>query len=168
MAGYLKQKEATAETIDSEGYLHTGDLVVRDDTGRFYIVDRIKELIKYKGLQVPPAELESLLLKHPKVFDCAVIGVQSPEEATELPRAYVVVPPDVPKTEETAQELKNYVARNVIYYKQLRGGIIFIDTIPKLASGKVGKADFAMYAEHKGLMSRSIDSSTRIEGSSRG
>ncbi|CAO3658670.1 unnamed protein product [Umbelopsis vinacea] len=137
MAGYLKQKEATAETIDSEGYLHTGDLAVRDDAGRFYIVDRIKELIKYKGLQVPPAELESLLLKHPKVFDCAVIGVQSPEEATELPRAYVVVPPDVPKTEETAQELKNYVARNVIYYKQLRGGIIFVDTIPKLASGKI-------------------------------
>lgn len=150
MAGYLKQKEATAETIDSKGYLHTGDVAVRDDTGRFYIVDRIKELIKYKGLQVPPAELESLLLKHPMVLDCAVIGVQSPEKATELPRAYVVVPPDVPKTEETAQELKNYVARNVIDYKQLRGGIIFVDTIPKLASGKVGKVILQCMLSTKG------------------
>ncbi|KAH8555263.1 hypothetical protein BGW37DRAFT_511373 [Umbelopsis sp. PMI_123] len=137
MLGYHKRKEETLNTIDSEGYLHSGDVAIRDDNGHFYIVDRIKELIKYKGFQVPPAELEALLLKHPKVLDCAVIGIQFSENATELPRAYVVVPQDVPRNENTAQELRDYVTKNVIDYKRLRGGVIFVDEIPKLASGKI-------------------------------
>jgi 4-coumarate--CoA ligase len=137
MLGYTKRKEETDNTVDRDGYLHSGDVAIRDDNGRFYIVDRIKELIKYKGLQVAPAELESLLLKHPKVIDCAVIGVHSEEKSTELPRAYVVVPEDVPRNEKTAQEIQDYVTKSVVDYKRIRGGIVFVDAIPKLASGKV-------------------------------
>ncbi|KAI9285882.1 hypothetical protein BC943DRAFT_360097 [Umbelopsis sp. AD052] len=137
MLGYTKRKEETANTVDRDGYLHSGDVAIRDDNGRFYIVDRIKELIKYKGLQVAPAELESLLLKHPKIIDCAVIGVHSEEKGTELPRAYVVVPEDVPRNEKTAQEIQDYVIKSVVDYKKLRGGIVFLDAIPKLASGKI-------------------------------
>ena len=89
MAGYLNNDEATAATIDADGWLHTGDIAVRDDDGFYSIVDRLKELIKYKGFQVPPAELEALLITHPDVADVAVIGVPD-EECGELPKAFVV------------------------------------------------------------------------------
>lgn len=89
MLGYLNRPEATAETIDAEGWLHTGDIGYLDKDGDLFIVDRLKELIKVKGLQVPPAELEDLLLSHPRVRDAAVIGVPD-AAAGELPRAYVV------------------------------------------------------------------------------
>ena len=90
MAGYLGNEEATRETIDDDGWLHTGDLARVDSSGCVYIVDRLKELIKYKGYQVPPAELEAVLLTHPAIADAAVIGVTDAESGEEVPKAFVV------------------------------------------------------------------------------
>jgi len=132
MRGYLNNAEATAETIDADGWLHTGDVAVRDDDGHFFIVDRLKELIKYKGFQVPPAELEALLITHPEVQDVAVIGVPD-EEAGELPKAFIV---KAPGSDPTIDELKAFVAEHVSTYKQIRI-VEFIDAIPKSASGKI-------------------------------
>ncbi|CEG80177.1 hypothetical protein RMATCC62417_14547 [Rhizopus microsporus] len=136
MKGYINNPQATAECIDSEGYFHTGDIAVQDKNGHFYIVDRIKELIKFKGFQVPPAELEALLLKSPIVADCGVVGIYNDELATEVPRGYVVLKPGVPATEQTANEIKKYIAGMVAYYKQLHS-IVFVDEIPKNPSGKI-------------------------------
>lgn len=132
MKGYLGNTEATAATMDSDGWLHTGDVAVRDDDGHFYIVDRLKELIKYKGFQVPPAELEALLITHPAVTDVAVIGVPD-EEAGELPKAFVV---RAPGADVTAEALMAFVAEHVSTYKRVRI-VEFTDTIPKSASGKI-------------------------------
>jgi 4-coumarate--CoA ligase len=132
MKGYLNNPEATAITIDDDGWLHTGDIGHVDSDGHFYIVDRLKELIKYKGFQVPPAELEALLLTHPAVADAAVIGVPDPE-AGELPKGYVVLKPGAEASEE---DIKEFVADAVASYKQLRI-VEFIDAVPKSASGKI-------------------------------
>ncbi len=132
MKGYFGNVEATASTIDDEGWLHTGDVAEIDEEGHFSIVDRVKELIKYKGFQVPPAELESLLLTHPKIADCAVIGVPD-DEAGELPKAFIVV---APGQELTAEEVQEFVAEKVAGYKKIRI-VEFIDEIPKSASGKI-------------------------------
>jgi 4-coumarate--CoA ligase len=132
MKGYLNNPAATAFTIDEDGWLHTGDIGHVDSDGHFYIVDRLKELIKYKGFQVPPAELEALLLTHPAVADAAVIGVPD-EEAGELPKGFVVLKPGAEASEE---DIKSFVADSVAGYKQLRI-IEFIDVIPKSASGKI-------------------------------
>ena len=93
MKGYCGDKSSTAATIDKDGWLHTGDVGFYDKDGYFYIVDRLKELIKYKGFQVPPAELEAVLLTHPGIKDAAVVGVPN-EEAGELPLAFVVKQPN--------------------------------------------------------------------------
>jgi acyl-CoA synthetase (AMP-forming)/AMP-acid ligase II len=130
MKGYLNRPEATAATIDEEGWLHTGDIGYADDGGHFYIVDRAKELIKYKGLQVPPAELEALLLTHACVADAAVIPCQD-DEAGEVPKAFVVA-----KGEITARELLSFVAERVAPHKRIRK-LEFIDKIPKSPSGKI-------------------------------
>lgn len=98
---------------------------------KVYIVDRKKELIKYKGLQVAPAELEALLLSHEMIADCAVIGVEG--EGTELPRAYVVAD----QSKISAQQIKEFVKAKASGYKQLRGGVVFLDIIPKSPSGKI-------------------------------
>lgn len=89
MRGYINNQEATRETIDADGWLHTGDIGYYDDNGEWFIVDRLKELIKYKGYQVPPAEIEAILLKHADIIDAAVIGIPD-ENAGELPFAFVV------------------------------------------------------------------------------
>ncbi|KAI7897203.1 uncharacterized protein EV154DRAFT_433354 [Mucor mucedo] len=136
MKGYINNPEATADCIDNEGYFHTGDIAIQDKNGHFFIVDRKKELIKYKGFQVPPAELEGILLQSPIIADCAVIGVYDSSQATELPRGYITLRPDVPATIETADIIKKFVADQVVYYKQLRS-IVFIDEIPKSAAGKI-------------------------------
>ncbi len=130
MKGYLNRPDATAETIDSDGWLHTGDIGYADADGHFYIVDRAKELIKYKGFQVPPAELEAILLTHPEVADAAVIPCPD-DEAGEVPKAYVVL-----KGTATPEELMNFVAGKVAPYKKIRG-VEFIDKIPKSPSGKI-------------------------------
>jgi acyl-CoA synthetase (AMP-forming)/AMP-acid ligase II len=137
MAGYLGNEKATKETIDDEGFLHTGDLARVDSTGCVYIVDRLKELIKYKGYQVPPAELEAVLLAHPQIADAAVIGVRDVDSGEEVPKAFVVKQPDA---EITADEVMTFVADQVAPYKKVRQ-VEFIDAIPKTASGKILRKD---------------------------
>jgi len=131
MRGYLGNPEATAATLDDDGWLHTGDIATVDDQGYFRIVDRLKELIKYKGFQVPPAELEALIITNPKVSDVAVIGVPD-EECGELPKAYVV-----PAGEDfDAEELMSWVGEHVSPQKRIRL-VETIDEVPKSASGKI-------------------------------
>ena len=130
MKGYLNSPEATAATIDADGWLHTGDIGYADDAGHFYIVDRAKELIKYKGFQVPPAELEALLLTHSCVADAAVVPFQD-DEAGEVPKAFVVLREAV-----TAEELMSFVAGRVAPHKKIRM-LEFVDKIPKSPSGKI-------------------------------
>lgn len=136
MAGYLNNEKATAETIDDDGFLHTGDLAQVDSNGCVYIVDRLKELIKYKGYQVPPAELEAVLLSHPSIADAAVIGVND-AEGEEVPKAFVVAQSDAELTEDDVME---FVAGQVAPYKKVRM-VEFIDAIPKSASGKILRKD---------------------------
>jgi acyl-CoA synthetase (AMP-forming)/AMP-acid ligase II len=130
MLGYLNCPDATRATVDHEGWLHTGDIGHADAEGDFFIVDRLKELIKYKGMQIAPAELESLLLSHPAVADAAVVS-QKDEAAGEIPRAFVVL-----KAPATAEELMLFVAQRVASYKKIRR-LDFIDAIPKSPSGKI-------------------------------
>ncbi len=132
MAGYLNNPEATALTIDDDGWLHTGDVATVDEHQHFYIVDRVKELIKFKGFQVPPAELEAIIITHPAVADVAVIGIPD-DEAGELPKAFVTLKPEM---EATETDIKDYVAEKVATYKQIQM-VEFIDEIPKSASGKI-------------------------------
>jgi 4-coumarate--CoA ligase len=132
MKGYLNNDAATKATIDDDGWLHTGDIGHIDSDGHLYVVDRLKELIKFKGFQVPPAELEALLLTNPKVADAAVIGIPD-DEAGEIPAGYVVLKEGQQATED---EIKEFVAGQVATYKRL-GRVTFIDAVPKSASGKI-------------------------------
>jgi acyl-CoA synthetase (AMP-forming)/AMP-acid ligase II len=136
MAGYLGNETATRETIDDDGWLHTGDLARVDACGCVYIVDRLKELIKYKGYQVPPAELEAVLLSHPAIADAAVIGVKD-AEGEEVPKAFVVKQSDAELSED---EVMEFVAGQVAPYKKVRQ-VKFIMAIPKSASGKILRKD---------------------------
>lgn len=131
MQGYLNNTEATAQAIDADGWLHTGDIGYADEDGAFFIVDRAKELIKYKGFQVAPAELEAVLLTHPSVADAAV--VPSPDdEAGEVPKAFVVARHDT----VDSSEILAFVAARVAPYKKIRK-IELIQQIPKSPSGKI-------------------------------
>ncbi len=132
MKGYLNNEAATRATIDENGWLHTGDIGHIDDDGHLFVVDRLKELIKYKGFQVPPAELEALLLTHPDIADVGVIGLPD-EEAGEIPAAYVVLKPG---RDTSAADIQRFVADNVANYKQVRK-LMFVDAIPKSPSGKI-------------------------------
>ncbi|XP_055700084.1 uncharacterized protein LOC129799858 [Phlebotomus papatasi] len=133
MKGYIGNDKATRDTIDTEGWLHTGDIGYFDEEGQFFIVDRLKELIKYKGYQVPPAEIEALLLTHPKIRDAAVVGVPD-EAAGELPFAFVVKQPEIQLTEK---EVIEFVAKKASPAKRLHGGVKFVEEIPKNPSGKI-------------------------------
>ncbi len=130
MKGYLNNPEATARTVDADGWLHTGDIGIADADGYLTVVDRLKELIKVKGFQVAPAELESLLLKHPKIADVAVIPVAD-EQSGEVPKAVIV-----PKGPLTADEVMEYLLPHVAHYKRVRH-VEFVDAIPKSPSGKI-------------------------------
>lgn len=144
MLGYLNKPEATAETLDADGFLHTGDIAVYHDGGYFSIVDRVKELIKYKGYQIAPAELEALLLGHPKVMDAAVIGVLD-DDKQEIPKAFIV---PAPGSGLTAEEVMGFVADNVAPHKKIRR-VEFIESIPKSTSGKILRKDLRA-REHAG------------------
>ncbi|KAF2405502.1 4-coumarate-CoA ligase-like protein [Trichodelitschia bisporula] len=135
--GYLNQPEMTKQAFTEDGFFKTGDIGYEDKNSFFYITDRVKELIKYKGFQVAPAELEGLLLDHPKVNDAAVIGLHSNEQHTELPRAYIVLAAGVEKSDKTKAEINEFVNSKVASHKRLRGGIFFIDEVPKGSSGKI-------------------------------
>jgi acyl-CoA synthetase (AMP-forming)/AMP-acid ligase II len=130
MKGYLNCPEATADMIDADGWLRTGDIGYADDAGNFFIVDRLKELIKYKGLQIAPAELEATLLTHPSVADAAVIP-KADDECGEVPKAFVVL-----RSAIEPHELMQYVAEQVAPYKKLRA-LVVVDQIPKSPSGKI-------------------------------
>ncbi|KAJ3694688.1 hypothetical protein LUZ60_000065 [Juncus effusus] len=136
MKGYLNDPEATATTIDIEGWLHTGDIGYVDDDDEVFIVDRVKELIKFKGFQVPPAELESLLINHPSIADAAVVP-QNAEAAGEVPVAFVVRAGDSDITEEA---IKEYISKQVVFYKRLHK-VYFINAIPKSPTGKILRKD---------------------------
>lgn len=131
MQGYLNNEKATAETLTSDGWLKTGDIAYIDDEGYMYIVDRLKELIKFKGFQVAPAELEATLVSHDGIIDAAVIGLPD-DEAGELPVAYVVTGDPAP----TEAEIKAHLAKTLSSYKQVHA-VHFVDEIPKSASGKI-------------------------------
>ena len=136
MRGYLGNDEATRATIDEEGFLHTGDIATVSSEGIVSIVDRLKELIKYKGYQVAPAELEALLLTHSRIADAAVVGSHD-AEGGEVPKAFVVVQPGA---EITAEEVMAFVAEHVAPHKKVRQ-VAFIDVIPKSSSGKILRKD---------------------------
>ncbi len=136
MMGYLNDAEKTAECLSEDGWLRTGDVAHYDDDGFFYITDRLKELIKVRGYQVAPAELEALLLTHPKLSDAAVIPVPD-EMSGELPRAYVSLKDGVSEDDVTEDDVKAFVKEHVASYKRLEGGVRFIDKVPKSASGKI-------------------------------
>ncbi|KAJ9628140.1 hypothetical protein H2204_009542 [Knufia peltigerae] len=136
--GYFQNPEATAEAVDADGWYRTGDIGYVDKNHNIYITDRVKELIKYNGFQVAPAQLEGILLAHPAVNDVAVVGLSSPAKATELPRAYIVPAQGFKGDDEKlAREISDWLDRRVAPYKRLRGGIKFIEVIPKSAAGKV-------------------------------
>src|SRR5436190_15028051 len=130
MKGYLNNAEATARTIDADSWLHTGDIGYADEDGHFFIVDRVKELIKYKGFQVAPAELEAVLLTHPAIADAAVIPSRD-DEAGEVPKAFVVT-----KQTTSGEEIMDFVAARVAPHKKIRE-VEFIPQIPKSLSGKI-------------------------------
>jgi len=140
MSGYLGDEEATAATLPGDGWLRTGDLARQDDRGDVYIVDRLKEIIKYKGYQVPPAELEALLLTLPDVADAAVVGVDDAATGAEIPKAYVVrqavAEGDTRSDEEVATAIEDAVNARVEPYKKIRA-LEFLSEVPKSATGKI-------------------------------
>jgi len=135
MKGYLGQPGETAASLDEDGWYHTGDVGYVDEDGWFFIVDRTKELIKYKGMQVAPAELEALLLTHPAVLDVAIVR-RPDEEAGEVPKAFVVLKDDQESRLTTADSLMAWVAERVAPHKRVRL-VEFVSQIPKSPSGKI-------------------------------
>ncbi|KAL7029929.1 hypothetical protein ACKWTF_006431 [Chironomus riparius] len=149
MIGYINDKDATSSCIDNEGWLHTGDVGYYDDDKQFFIVDRIKELIKWKGFQVPPAEIEAILLTHPKIKDAAVIGIPD-ERAGEKALAYVV------RVDEslTENDVLEFVAKTTSPAKRLHGGVIFTDLIPKNPSGKILRRELREFYKQSTLKAK--------------
>ncbi|XP_046664732.1 4-coumarate--CoA ligase-like [Homalodisca vitripennis] len=141
MIGYLNNEQATKETIDEEGWLHTGDVAYYDEDGYFYIVDRTKELIKVKGNQVSPTELESIIMQMPGVADCAVVGIPDILSG-EIPRAFVVLRPGHHLTES---EVCSFLEPKVAPYKKLAGGVRFLDVIPRNPAGKVLRDELKVF-----------------------
>ncbi|GAB4828413.1 4-coumarate--CoA ligase-like 5 [Ancistrocladus abbreviatus] len=144
MKGYFRNAEATAATLDSNGWLRTGDLCYINEDGYIFVVDRLKELIKYKGYQIPPAELEALLLTHPEIEDAAVIPFPD-QEVGQFPMAYVVRKPGSILSENAVMD---FVAKQVAPYKRIRR-VEFIDAITKNASGKILRKDLIKMATSK-------------------
>ena len=136
MMGYLNDAATTSECLGTDGWLKTGDVAEYDEDGFFYLTDRIKELIKVRGFQVPPAELEALLLTHPHISDAAVIPIDD-ELSGELPRAYVSLKEGNESKFVTESDVKDWVRERVAPYKRLEGGVEFIEQVPKSASGKI-------------------------------
>jgi 4-coumarate--CoA ligase len=133
--GYLGNEAATREAFDDEGYLHTGDVGYIDEEGLIVISDRIKEMIKVRGQQVAPAELEDLLLGHELVEDCAVIGIKD-NYSGELPKGFVVLKNRRLEGDDSGLKLLNYIQERVVGYKRIRE-IEFVDAVPKSATGKL-------------------------------
>jgi 4-coumarate--CoA ligase len=135
--GYLNNLEGTKNAFSADGYFKTGDVGYQDEKGNVYITDRIKELIKYNAFQIAPAELEGILMSHPLVTDAAVIGIMDEQRATEVPRAYIVAATGIHRNDATAKEIMLWTEERLAHHKRLRGGIVFVDEIPKSAAGKI-------------------------------
>ncbi|CZT52097.1 related to 4-coumarate-CoA ligase [Rhynchosporium secalis] len=139
--GYHNNEKATRGCMTDDGFFMTGDIGYEDERGNMFITDRVKELIKYKGYQVAPAELEGLLNSHPQVVDVAVIGIHDASRESEVPLACIVVKDGTPSTQAKQQEMEkeivDWLASKVANHKQLRGGVWFVDEVPKSASGKI-------------------------------
>lgn len=138
MMGYKDNPKATSESF-TDGWYRTGDIGILDKEGHLHIVDRIKELIKYNGFQISPSELESILMHHPSVKEACVVGRWSEEISTELPTAFVTLAAPAEGSAQLQQEIAAFVAERVAGYKKLRGGIIFLDELPKSSNGKLLK-----------------------------
>lgn len=139
MKGYLNNQKASELSIDQDGWLHTGDIGYHDDNEHLFIVDKLKDLIKFRGHQVSPSELETLLRSHPAIKDAVVVGVPDPEGG-EVPMAYVVSKND---DELTEIEVMEYVDENAAPYKKLRGGVEFVSAIPTTTDGQALRAELA-------------------------
>lgn len=138
--GYFNNAAANAESFDSDGWFKTGDIAYCDQsTRKWYIVDRRKELIKVRGFQVAPPELEAVLLSHPQIVDAAVIGVTFPNTDTEFPRAYVVRRPGASGSELTEDAIQRLILTRLARYKALTGGVKFVGAISRNPSGKILK-----------------------------
>jgi 4-coumarate--CoA ligase len=135
--GYHDNPKASAEALTADGFFKTGDIAYEDADGNLFITDRVKELIKYKGSQVAPAELEGIILSHPQVEDVAVIGTYVKETETEVPLAFIVAKQGLVHDEKSAKEIIEWVGAKMAKSKRLRGGIVWTDQIPKSASGKI-------------------------------
>ncbi|KAJ5924905.1 phenylacetyl-CoA ligase [Penicillium verhagenii] len=134
--GFLNQPHAAATCLSEDGWFKTGDIGYEDDRGNLYITDRAKDLIKFKGYQVAPAELEDLLLTHPAIEDAAVVGVMNPDLQSEVPLAYIRLKEGWNEDEGTAAGILHHVKCRVVHYKQLRGGIVWTPSIPKKGLGQ--------------------------------
>ncbi len=145
MKGYLGRPEATTAMIDEDGWLHTGDVGRVDEDGWLFIVDRVKELIKYKGFQVAPAELEAVLIADPRIADAAVIGVYD-ADGNEFPKAYVV---RAPGADLTAEDVKTYVAEHVAPHKKVRA-VEFLEAVPRAATGKILRRELRQRNQESG------------------
>ncbi|KAI9501054.1 hypothetical protein GGI25_005620 [Coemansia spiralis] len=179
MLGYLGNEEATRDIFDEDGFLHTGDIGYVDDAGFFYITDRKKELIKYKGFQVAPSELESILAEHPDIEDAAVMAVYDDNQATEIPRGYFVLAkpsidddssntsgdsgyaPGIVEDMVRAQAIVEWLHERVARYKRLRGGFVVIDHIPRSPAGKIIRNSLRNM-EHVSSRESSAESSSTI------
>lgn len=135
--GYYKNEQATSSSMTGDGFFRTGDIGYYDKDGNIYITDRVKELIKYRGYQVAPAELEALLLKNPKVADVAVLGLYDESIVSEVPRAFIKAASGLTPNAELGRELAEWMNGQVSYPKKLRGGVQFVDEVPKSTTGKI-------------------------------
>jgi acyl-CoA synthetase (AMP-forming)/AMP-acid ligase II len=136
--GYHNNDAATKDCLGTDGWFRTGDVGHLDKQGNLFITDRVKELIKYKGFQVPPAELEGYLIDHPSVSDVAVVGFESRFLGTECPRAYIVLAGGMTRaSKERRRSIISWLNERVTHHKKLRGGLEFVESIPKSASGKI-------------------------------
>ncbi|TFK23931.1 AMP binding protein [Coprinopsis marcescibilis] len=159
---YINNETANKNAFTEDGWFKTGDILTRDEEGYYYVVERRNEMIVYKGFEVAPADLESVLLTHPGVGDAAVVGVESVKEGTELPRAYIVHKnPEVLRTEEDRQafalEVQTWITTQVESPKHLRGGVVVIDKIPKIPSGKIMRRQLG----HKAKLEIAAEGSTQ-------
>jgi acyl-CoA synthetase (AMP-forming)/AMP-acid ligase II len=137
--GYFQNQQANAESFEN-GWFHTGDIAYCEGASKkWYIVDRKKELIKVRGFQVAPSELEGVLLSHAHIADAAVIGALAPASENEFPRAYIVRKPGVEAATLDKKAVKDYMGERLAKYKRLDGGVVFTDAIPRNASGKILK-----------------------------
>ncbi|XP_047121193.1 luciferin 4-monooxygenase-like isoform X2 [Schistocerca piceifrons] len=143
--GYYRRPQATAQALHADGWFHSGDIGYYDENGFFFITDRLKDLIKYRGNHVAPSELEGILLTHPAVKEAAVVGVPHQLDQ-ERPRAYVVLQPGASVTERDLLELVNC---EVADFKRLRGGVRFLNALPKTATGKVSRRDLRKLAREE-------------------